>query len=142
MAITTLLNSFPQRAANNDLLLRTFENALEGFSDEIICDTARKFVSGLIEGQSLTFSPSVAEFTKAARDLQEIRRAKAAVVFRGEEVPHEPINARIARVRASYAGRQLIAENVSHDKWLEMARKKNLPANCEFVALLSSVYAA
>lgn len=142
MAIATLLNSFPQRAGNHDLLLRTFEEALKDCADDIICDTARKFVGGLIDGQSLTFAPSVAEFTKAARDLAEVRRAKNALIYRGEEIPHEPINKRIARVRASYAGRTLIADNVTFDKWLELARKKGLPANCEFVGLLSSIYAA
>jgi hypothetical protein len=135
------LNSFPQRAGNHDLLLRTFENALDGFTDEIICDTARKFVCGLVEGQSLTFAPSVAEFVKAARDLIEVRKA-GTLTYRGEELPREPINAKIARVRAQYANRQLIQDGISFDKWLEFSRKKNLPPNCEFVALLGAIYAA
>lgn len=142
MAIATLLNSFPQRAGNPDLLLRTFEDALSGIAEDIICDTARRFVTGQVEGQNLAFSPSVAEFTRAAKDLVEVRRARFAALPSPEIIPNEPIDRRVERVRCTYAGRKLIAENITYEKFKEMAASKSLPERCEFNGLLGAIYAA
>jgi len=139
-AIATLLNSFPQRAGNPDLLLRTFEEALSGTPDEIVCEVARKFVKGEIEGQSLTFAPSVAEFTKAASRLVEIRKATTLQIERGEAVPREGISAKIERIRSQYAGRKPLAENISFEQYQQMVKAKQFPEGSFFVGALGNVY--
>lgn len=66
-AITAMINAFPQSAVNLKALLLTFEQVLSGVSDQSITETATRFCSGLVEGQSRTFAPSVAEFSTEAR---------------------------------------------------------------------------
>lgn len=45
----------------------TYNEALSGVSDQVISETARRFVSNAVESQSATFAPSVAEFAQEAR---------------------------------------------------------------------------
>ncbi|HKY87631.1 MAG TPA: hypothetical protein VJL90_12785 [Pseudorhodoplanes sp.] len=47
----------------------TFEKGLGGVPDRVISETAKRFISNEIPGQSATFAPSVAEFVKAARSI-------------------------------------------------------------------------
>lgn len=137
-----MLNAFPQRQGNHDLLLKTFEETLKEISTETICDTAKKFTMGEVENQNLAFAPSIAEFTAAAKKLAELRRAKLLMLPRGEEIPSEPIDRKINRVRCSYAGRQLIEGNCTLERFKQLAEAKKLPDRCEYVGLLGEIYAA
>lgn len=141
IALTAMLNSFPQRAVNPDLLLRTYEQALHGVSDDVICEICKRYVTGEISEQSLTFSPSVAEFTIAARDLIAVRAALRALPGREPEIPREPITARVARVRREYAGRKLLAEQIDLKKYAILVSRGELPIKSEFVAVLGAAYA-
>lgn len=79
--ITKMLNGFPQMARNTTALLLTYEEDLEGISDQAICETARRFRRNKIDGQSTEFGPSIAAFVEAARRLDEIysRRSRPAL---------------------------------------------------------------
>lgn len=114
---------------------------MRGFSDQIICDTARKFVMGQVAGQNLSFSPSVAEFVSAAQHLADLRKAQTLALPRGEVIHSEAIDRKVERVRCSYAGRELIASGINIEKFKEMAGKKELPDRCEYVGLLGEIYA-
>lgn len=135
-----MLNSFPQRQGDPELLLRTFVEAMRGFGDQIVVDTAKRFVLGEVAGQSLTFAPSVAEFTNAARELVKVRVANGTPMIRQDEIPREPINARIDRVKRSYEGRACLASGIDHMTFAKMVQQKELPPDCEFVGLLGAAY--
>ena len=137
-----MLNAFPQRSGNPDLLLKTFEETLKDIPAAIICDTAKKFTMGEAENQNLAFSPSIAEFTAAAKKLAELRRSSALMLPRGDEIPTEPIDRKIQRVRASYASRELIESNCSIERFKQLCEAKKLPDRCEYVGLLGEIYAA
>lgn len=52
---------------NLKALLLTFDQALTGVHDQAIQGAAANFIAGKVNGQSLTFAPSVAEFCSEAR---------------------------------------------------------------------------
>jgi len=73
LAITAMLNSFPQQAAtDSETLLKTYSAVLRDISSQAITETAQRFVTGDIAKQSKTFPPSVAEFVQEARLIEEI----------------------------------------------------------------------
>lgn len=133
-----MLNSFPQRAGNLDLLLRTFEEALRGFGDEIVSAVAVKFTKGEVPSQSLTFAPSIAEFVNAARDQVKLRMI---ALPRAPELPREGLERRQDRLRRSYAGRAVLAENIDAKQFAEGAGRRDYPAGSEYVAALGIVFA-
>jgi hypothetical protein len=70
LAITAMLNSFPQgQATDQELLLRTYEAVLRDVSSEAITETAERFSGNRVTGQSDTFAPSVAQFATEARRM-------------------------------------------------------------------------
>lgn len=60
------------------------ESVLEGQPSEAICEAARRFAGGLVEGQSPRFAPAVAEFA------QEVRRIAALLQYRGRPALPKP----------------------------------------------------
>lgn len=65
--ITKMINGFPQSAKNVTALLLTYEEDLQGISDQAICETAQRYRRNEIPEQNKTFAPSIAEFVDAAR---------------------------------------------------------------------------
>lgn len=72
-AIGRLFDAFPQSSGNPDLTLDTFDRILEGVPDEIIIDTVKRFLAGAVADQSLRFAPSIAEFSREARRIADMR---------------------------------------------------------------------
>ena len=136
-----MLNSFPQRAVNNDLLLRTYQEMLKGFSDDIICEICRRYVSGEVQDQHKAFAPSVAEFVQSARDLVATRAALKKSIYRQAPVESEPIQIKVARAKRNYEGRALLAKGLDLKQFAWKLQKGELPLTCEFVAVLGAVYA-
>ncbi|MCO5072088.1 MAG: hypothetical protein M9944_12860 [Rhizobiaceae bacterium] len=50
----------------------TYEEDLVGVSEQAICEAAVRFRRGLVDGQSRTFAPSIAEFCIEARKIADI----------------------------------------------------------------------
>jgi hypothetical protein len=123
-------------------LLRTYEEAMRvaGIDDQIVGDLAGKFTRGEVEGQSLTFSPSVAEFTQAAKQLLEVRKSRTLLFDRGDEIPREPILAKVERLRHEYADRPVVATGVTHPDFIRMVQLKELPVGSLFVAAIGTIY--
>ena len=68
LAITAMLNSFPQQAAtDSETLLKTYSAVLRDISSQAVTETAQRFICGEVSSQSRTFAPSVAEFVQEAR---------------------------------------------------------------------------
>lgn len=60
------------------------EAVLEGISSEAICEAAKRYAGGLVEGQNTRFAPSVAEFA------QEVRRIASILPYRGRKALPKP----------------------------------------------------
>lgn len=69
--IAKMINAFPQSAKNIEALLLTYDEDLQGISDQAICETAQRFRRNEIPDQNKTFAPSIAEFVDASRKQVE-----------------------------------------------------------------------
>lgn len=73
LAITAMLNSFPQQGATDgETLLKTYSAVLRDTGSQAIIEASQRFVTGEVAGQSKTFSPSVAEFYTEVRRIDEL----------------------------------------------------------------------
>lgn len=72
LAMTAMLNAFPQTAGNADLTLRTFEAVLRDVSPQAVIEASERFTAGKVEGQNPTFAPSTAEFAREARRIADL----------------------------------------------------------------------
>src|SRR5687768_6206012 len=143
LAITAMLNAFPQGSSNPDLTMRTYEAALEGVSGQAIIDAAARFTRGEVAGQSRTFCPSLAEFVPEAKTRQELLalasrpRLPAPVYRRGPLAPFE-----IARQKALAENSHLpvLFEDVNYDTWKRLSKEKLVPVGARWVASLGIVY--
>lgn len=73
LAITAMLNSFPQQAAtDSETLLKTYSAVLRDVTSQAITEAAQRFICGDVKDQSRTFAPSVAEFVQEARRIAEL----------------------------------------------------------------------
>lgn len=69
--ITLLLNSRPQSPATDPKgLLYAFSVAIKGIDPAAVVKTAQRYMRGEVEGDTLRFAPSSAEFAKEARRQQ------------------------------------------------------------------------
>lgn len=91
LAMAAMLNSFPQGSNDLDLTLRTFQSILGNLSSQAITETAQRFAAGEVQGQSLKFAPSVAEFTQEARRIESLLpyRNQPQITFRRDS--YEPL---------------------------------------------------
>ncbi len=143
LALTAMLNSFPQTTGNVDLTLRTFEGVLRGSSSEAVSEAAQRFTSGLVKDQSLKFAPSVAEFAAEVRSVEETHRLRdrprlpAPTYQRGTLRPFE-----VAQAKAKRAHEHLpvLIENVSYDEWRRLSAERRVPTGAVWVAALATVY--
>lgn len=81
LALTAMLNSFPQGSGNPDLTIRTFEAVLGDVSSQAIIDAAQKYTGGSVADQNTRFAPTVAEFAT------EARRIHGLLPYRGRALP-------------------------------------------------------
>lgn len=69
LAVTRLLDAFPQTTGDPDFRLKSFLADVADIEPGIVQETADRFRKGLVEGQSTRFAPSIAEFATEARRL-------------------------------------------------------------------------
>lgn len=91
MAVTAMLNAFPQSAGDIKALMLTYEKALTGVSDQAIIEAAERYIKGEVPEQSLTFAPSIAEFVKQAKFVDGVipMRNRPRLVHDREWKPQE-----------------------------------------------------
>lgn len=125
-AITTMLNAFPQSAADIRGLLLTYDQALSGVSDQAIKATALRFIAGEISGQSKTFAPSIAEFTQEAKRIADLQSYQSRPKLTAPYRPRShlaPYEIKAEQLRQKYADREILHTDVSYDQWRAMRDK-------------------
>lgn len=92
LALTAMLNSFPQTANNPDLTMQTYEAVLAGTTPQAVIEAAQRFTTGAVESQNRTFAPSVAEFVHEARRIAGIlpHRGRQALPVPSRVLRREP----------------------------------------------------
>ena len=139
LAVTAMLNAYPQTGGNPDLTMATYEMALRGLSSQAVIEAAQRFTMGEVQGQSKTFAPSVAEFVTEARQRQEYIDIKAKPRLAAPRYlpgPKAPFQVRQAKRRAQYADRPVLEANVPLDRFVALSRAKQLPTDAIWVACL------
>ncbi len=140
--ITKMLNCFPQTNQNYELFLATLGQLCDGLTDQAVIEAAERFSAGLVADQSTRFAPSGPEFVVEARRRQEIINMHARPRLKAPEprrsVGDAPFQLRTEALRKKHAHRPVIAENVTHEQFVEMSRR--LPPGSSYVNSLSTVY--
>lgn len=141
LALTAMLNSFPQGSGNPDLTMGTYEAVLSSVSSQAIVDAAQRFTAGDVPDQNRAFAPSVAEFVQQARKQDEYLAAKARPrIPYSHTVERMPFMLRIEKKRAEYADRALLFTDVNFDTWKRLSREGQVPVGGVWVSSLGTVY--
>jgi hypothetical protein len=139
--IARLFNEFPNRDGNPDLTLDTFDMVLRGVPDQIIIETARRFCDGSVEGQSLDRPPTSARFNREARRIADLRsyaekpRLPSPGGYRSTGLL--PFEMRAEQHRQKFEGWDVVAENVSYDRFWSMHKAGELPEGSTWSAALN-----
>jgi hypothetical protein len=105
LAVTAMINAFPQAAASNpDLTMATFEAALRGVTSQAVIEAAQRFTCGDVPGQSKTFAPSIAEFVQQARFVADVlpMRGRPALPAPGGDYVSNSRDTPEARIRMGF----------------------------------------
>lgn len=142
-AITKMLNAFPQTTGNVKALLLTYDEALTGIPDVAIYETASRFTGGSIEGQSMTFVPSIAEFKQAASkqaDLISARQRPRLPAPEFRRTGPTPFEIRQAQARQKYADWAVHQTDVGYDQFWSLKKAGKLPDNATWSATLGIIF--
>ena len=143
LAMTAMLNAFPQGSSNPDLTMRTFEAALTDCSDAAIVKAASRFTKGDVPQQSMKFAPTVPEFVQEVRKCQEfIELASRPRLPPPRYTPGKLAPFEVARQKAltANAHRPVLFEDVSMEMWKRLSAEKQIPVGASWVACLGIVY--
>lgn len=143
LAITAMLNGFPQGNANPDLTMATFEAALRDVTSQAVIEAAQRFTCGDVTGQSRTFAPSIAEFVQEARriaDLIPYRDRPRLPPPSHRPGPLAPFQVTQQRLRAENEHLPVLFEDVSYDRWRKLSADRQVPVGAKWVAALGIVY--
>lgn len=145
LALTAMLNAFPQTGGNPDLTMGTFEAVLASASSQSIIEAAQRFSSGLVEGQSMKFAPSSAEFAAEVRKRQEFIDIKSRPRLSAPMPTYRPgplAPFEIAKQKALSANSHLpvLFEDINYDQFRKLSAAKEIPVGAKWVASLGIVY--
>jgi hypothetical protein len=138
LAVTAMLNAYPQTGGNPDLTMATYEMALRDLSSQAVTEAAQRFTMGDVPGQSKTFAPSVAEFVTEARarqeyiDLKAKPRLPAPRYFPG---PLAPFQVRQQKRLAENSHLPVLFESITYDQWRKMSLMKEIPVGATWCSL-------
>lgn len=110
--------------------MSAYELAVNGLSPQAIIEAAQRFISGLVEGQSMDFAPAPPRFAQEARSRQEYidlkakPRLPAPRYFPG---PLAPFQVRQQKRLSQYANHPILFENISYDQFRKMSAAKEIP---------------
>lgn len=143
LAITAMLNAFPQGSVNPDLTMKTYEAVLQGASQQSIIEAAERFTKGQVKGQNKTFAPSVAEFFDEVCSRQELIDIKARPRLPAPQYfpgPLAPFQVRQQKRLAENSHLPVMSENATLDEWRRMSAARQIPVGAKFVASLGIIY--
>lgn len=137
--MTRMLDSFPQTSGNPDLTVSAYELAVAGLSSQAVTEAAQRFISGLVEGQSMDFAPAAPRFATEARQRQEYIDLKNKP--RLQHFYHHtgsPFHVRQEKTRTKYRECEILAESIGLDEYRR--RVKEFPEGHAFIAALGTVF--
>lgn len=140
MAVTAMLNSFPQGSSDPETLVNTFEAMTRNISSAAICEAAERFMAGTVQDQSVRFAPSVAEFVREAQRIHDRDEVRRQPLLPAPRVGRTPLLERLDRLRRQYANRPVLHTDVSNDRFRALSKSRELPAGAIWVAALGTVY--
>lgn len=142
LAISAMLNGFPQGSSDPDVLLRTYEAVLDGVEPTIIADTAKRFTSGEVEGQSATFAPSVAQFNQEARRLADIRsyRDRRALPSPNQRGGTPPFIVAREKAKTKFDGWTVFKKDIGYDEFRNLSKSRAIPVGGVWCAALATVF--
>jgi hypothetical protein len=143
LALTAMLNAFPQGSSNPDLTMRTFEAALADCEDEAIVKAASRYTTGDVPEQSLKFAPTIPEFVQQVRKCQEfIDLASRPRLPPPKYVPGKlaPFQVAQQKALAENSNRPVLFEDVNFEQFKRMSAEKQIPVGAKWVAALGIVY--
>lgn len=122
--------------------------ALEGYPSWAIEAAVRKFLRGQVDGASKAFCPRPPEISAAVRSelehvYDEIDKAKRKAEFKeGQPAPrgNSPFERMQAKARAENAHLTVLFDDVSHARFLELHKSRQIPVGGKWVAALGIVY--
>lgn len=142
-AITTMLNAFPQTRQDPELLLATLFQLCASMTTGAITKAAERFACGEVQNQSMRFAPSGPEFMAEVRACEEMLSSQARTrlprpeYIRGALAPYEVLR---QQAWTRYQGWEILFEDVSHSRWLDMSKTGKLPVGAIWVAALGVVF--
>jgi len=138
-----MLESFPQTSGNPDLTVSAYELAVAGLSSQSVIEAAQRFITGLVDGQSMDFAPATPRFAQEARSRQELidlkakPRLPAPRYFPG---PLAPFQVRQQKRLSENSHLPVLFENINSDQWRKLSMERKVPAGAIWVASLGIVY--
>ena len=141
LELTRMLDSFPQTSGNPDLTVSAYELAVNGLVPQAVIETAQRFISGTVEGQSVDFAPAPPRFAQEARKRQEYLEIKAKPRLTSSyQHTGTPFHVRQQKTRTMYQECPVLFENVSHDEARALSKAGKIPVGGAWVASLATVY--
>lgn len=140
IAIGTLLNAFPASSGDVDVLVRSFEAATADVPPAAVCEAAKRYMEGRVDGQNTRFAPSVAEFATEARRIAELRQAIARPRLPSPTYLRSgpaPFQVSAERLRVKYAAWSVLHEGVSLEQFKAMVAAKKVPTNATWIGALN-----
>lgn len=143
LAITAMLNSFPQNAGNPDLTMKTYEAVLADATSQAVVEAALRFTSGDVKDQSKKFAPSVAEFVEEVRRRQEyidVRNRPRLPAPTYTPGPLAPFQVKRQKALAENAHLPVLVEDCTFDQFRHLSLTKQIPVGAKWVACLGTIY--
>jgi hypothetical protein len=147
--IMAMWNVFPQSNAKDlKAALSTYRQQLEtdGISDRAAQEACKNFQAGTVEGQGFTFAPSMPEFMREARRIQDVLPLRdinriAAPIEPYRSTGPAPFQIKQQQALDRFRGRDILHKNVSFDEFKHMSKAGELPVGATWSAALGTVYA-
>ena len=120
------------------MTVSAYELAVAGLSSQAITEAAQRFISGVVEGQSIDFAPAAPRFALEARQRQEYIDLKAKPrlppprYFPG---PLAPFQVRQQKRLSENAHLPVLFEGISYDQWRKMSAAKEIPVGATWCSL-------
>lgn len=144
LAITKMLNAFPQSATDIRGLLLTYDEDTTGIPDAAIIETASRFRTGSVSGQSKTFVPSMAEFITEARRVAELQAVMARPRLPPPDPyrpgPLAPYQIKTQQKWAENSHLPVLFTDVTLEQWKLLSAAKDVPVGAKWVAALGVVF--
>lgn len=121
--------------------MSAYELAVQGLSAQAIIEACQRFISGIVEGQSMDFAPAAPRFAQEVRQRQEYISLKSKPALPPPRYyTGTPWHVRQEKARTQYRECSIIKENVSYDEWRGMSQRREIPPGSVWVATIATIF--